>query len=112
MVEQPAVNRRVIGSSPISGAIRMFWAYILQNPKGQFYIGYTNNLENRVYSHNRTDRISGKFTRKNGPWHLVWNEEYQTRAQAVARERQIKSMKSAKWIREYLLNGRVPTLRD
>ena len=42
MVEQPAVNRRVTGSSPVSGAIfKMFWVYILQNPLGQFYIGRT-----------------------------------------------------------------------
>jgi hypothetical protein len=30
----------------------------------------------------------------------------------MARERQIKGMKSARWIRESLLNGRVPTGRD
>jgi hypothetical protein len=30
----------------------------------------------------------------------------------MQRERQIKSMKSAQWIREHLLNGRVPTSRD
>ena len=114
MVEQPAVNRRVTGSSPVSGAIfwRMFWVYILQNPAGKFYVGQTDNLEHRLYSHNRDDKTLGKFTRKNGPWHLVWSERHPTRASAVARERQIKMMKSAKWIREELLNGRVPTRRD
>ena len=46
----------------------MFWVYILQNPAGNFYVGHTDNLENRVTNHNRTDKIAGKFTRKNGPW--------------------------------------------
>ena len=29
----------------------MFWVYVLQNPAGNFYIGHTNNLENRVTNH-------------------------------------------------------------
>jgi len=90
----------------------MFWAYIRQNPHGQFYIGQTDDLPARLRSHNRTDKTLGKFTRKNGPWELVWSEEHPTRALAMARERQIKSLKSARWIREHLLNGRVPTSRD
>jgi predicted GIY-YIG superfamily endonuclease len=90
----------------------MFWVYILQNPKGRFYIGQTDDLQARLFSHNRTDKVGGKFTRKNGPWELVWSEEHATRASAMARERQIKSMKSARWIWETLLDGRVPTGRD
>src|SRR5690242_160984 len=103
MVEQPAVNRRVTGSSPVSGAIfsqMPFSVYILQNPAGKFYIGHTVGLQTRLVSHNRTDQIRRKFTRKNGPWELVWSEPHLTRAEAMARERQIKSMKSSKWIRE------------
>ena len=83
----------------------MFWVYVLENAKGQFYIGHTNNLENRISSHNRSDKALGKFTRKNGPWRLVWSEEQADRAIAMQREREIKSWKSARLIRERLLNG-------
>ena len=86
MVEQPAVNRRVAGSSPASGAIlgflAMFFVYILQNSQGQFYVGQTENLETRLHSHNRHDKMLGKFTRKNGPWSLVWTETHPSRASA------------------------------
>ena len=112
MVEQSAVNRWVVGSSPTSGAISMFWVYILENAQGKFYIGHTHDLAERLLSHNRTDKISGKFTRKNGPWTLVWSEKHATRASAMKREREIKAMKSSRWIRDNLLNGRVPTSRD
>jgi putative endonuclease len=81
----------------------MFCVYILQNPNGRFYVGHTNDLENRVASHNRTDKISGKFARKNGPWTLVWSEEYPDRSSATRREREIKSWKSARMIRIQLL---------
>ena len=82
----------------------MFWVYIIQNPVGHFYIGHTENLPNRIASHNRTDKIAGKFTRKNGPWTLVWSEQHPGRASAVRREREIKNWKSARLIREYLLS--------
>ncbi len=90
----------------------MFFVYILQNSAGSFYIGHSKNLPERLQSHNDTGPAHGKFTRKNGPWQLVWSEEHAARAAAMGRERQIKAMKSAKWIRENLLNGRVPTRRD
>ena len=54
----------------------------------------TNNLENRVTNHNRMDKISGKYTRKNGPWTLVWSEKHPDRSSAIRREREIKSWKS------------------
>jgi putative endonuclease len=82
----------------------MFWAYILQNTRGQFYVGHTNNLGNRVSSHNRNDKIHGKFTRKNGPWTLAWSEEHPDRSSAMRREREIKNWKSARLIRDRLLN--------
>ena len=39
MVERSAVNRLVVGSNPTSGATSMFRVYVLENAKGQFYIG-------------------------------------------------------------------------
>ena len=83
----------------------MFWAYVIQNPAGRFYIGSTDDLSNRLKNHNRTDKISGKFTRKNAPWILVWSEEYPNRVSAMRREREIKSWKSARLIRERLVKS-------
>ena len=120
MAEHSAVNRRVVGSSPTCGAkiynelgrlrppllvwsLRMFWVYVLENPRGKFYVGQTEALDERLKDHNRTDCFDGHFTRKNGPWRLVWSEEHDTRGSAVRRERQIKRMKSAAWIRTHLL---------
>ena len=81
----------------------MFWVYILQNPRGTFYVGQTENLSVRLQDHNRIDTFDGHFTRKNGPWRLVWTERHRSRGSATLRERQIKRMKSAKWIRTHLL---------
>ena len=78
----------------------MYFVYILQNPTGRFYVGQTGNLEARLIDHNRLDSFEGHYTRKNGPWKLVWYEEHSSRSSAVLRERQIKAMKSAQWIRK------------
>lgn len=43
-----------------------FYVYILENPKGKFYIGHTEDLNNQVADHNRADTIDGKYIRKNG----------------------------------------------
>src|ERR1041384_942785 len=72
MAEHSAVNRRVVGSSPTCGA-NSFWVYVLENPRGRFYVGQTEGLTARVAFRNRTDNIDGNFTRKNGPWKLVWS---------------------------------------
>ena len=91
-----------------------YWVYMLQNPLGRFYIGQTDDLNERVASHNCRDKFAGKYTRKNGPWSLVWSEAHRTRAAAMAREREIKSWKSARLVQIRLLDlktqlsGRVP----
>ena len=106
VVERSAVNRLVVGSNPTAGAIFLlmtYQVYILQNASGRFYVGQTDDLDQRLASHNRTDKTAGKFTRKNGPWSLVWSEPHSTRATARAREREIKAWKSARLIRTRLL---------
>ena len=77
--------------------------YVLQNPQGRFYIGQTDDLETRFSSHNRTDKVLGKYTRKHGPWELVWSEPHPDRSSAMRREKEIKSWKSSRMIRRKLL---------
>jgi len=81
-----------------------FWAYVLENPKGRFYIGSTGDADRRLSEHNDPEALPSKYCPKHGPWRLVWKEAFPTRGQAMQREKQIKRMKSARWIRETLLN--------
>ncbi|MHC4716499.1 MAG: GIY-YIG nuclease family protein [Planctomycetota bacterium] len=81
-----------------------FWVYILENSTGRFYVGHTDSLRRRVEQHNDSSSAGGRYTAKHGPWRLVWSEEHPSRSAAMAREKQIKSMKSARWIRDHLLN--------
>jgi putative endonuclease len=75
----------------------MFTVYILQSESsGRFYVGHAENLDDRLLRHQQGRSAS---TRGRGPWHLMLTEVFPTRAQAMAREKEIKSWKSAVRIR-------------
>ena len=46
--------------------------YVLQNPKGSFYIGFSENVQLRVEQHNAG---MSRSTFNKGPWSLVWASE-------------------------------------
>ena len=91
-------------SGSLTTSAANFWVYVLENEAGRFYVGQTDDLERRLVEHNDDGPTRGKYTLKNGPWRLVWSEPHTTRASAMLRERAIKRMKSARWIRERLLH--------
>ena len=69
----------------------VFFVYILKSLKdGRFYIGYTADLENRIARHNNGKNPSTKYRR---PFELIYHEVYNTRQEAMAREKMIKSYK-------------------
>ena len=78
----------------------MYYLYILQSEStGRYYIGQTDNLERCLLEHNDSCRTGSKTTKRfKGPWKLIYFEEYKTRRETMARERQIKSWKSRKAI--------------
>ncbi len=68
-----------------------FHVYILlSETTNRYYVGQTQDVEPRLAYHNAN---YSKSLRNRGPWRLVYEEEYKTRAQAMRRERQIKSWK-------------------
>ena len=74
----------------------MFTLYILFSPSLQrYYVGFTNDLERRLAEHNRK---KGKFTDKGIPWSLVYTEVFQSKQEAMDREKFIKSRKSRQFI--------------
>ncbi|MCL4510703.1 MAG: GIY-YIG nuclease family protein [Bacteroidetes bacterium] len=79
------------GSSPPAPAQTSFYVYVLMSLKSKgFYIGQTNNLTDRLRRHNEGRVRSTKAWR---PWSLVYFEKYETRAEAMRRERELKSLK-------------------
>jgi putative endonuclease len=82
----------------------MFYMYILQSETtGKFYIGSTQDIEARLKQHNEINRGKKKSThRLKGPWFLAYSEEFETRSEAMRREKQLKSWKSHRSIQELI----------
>jgi len=80
----------------------MFYTYILQSLRsGAYYVGHTENLQERLGRHNAGQVTS---TKNKGPWVVKYYEEYGSKASANSRELYIKSMKSRVFI-EKLIAG-------
>jgi tRNA/rRNA methyltransferase len=78
-----------------------FWAYVLRCSDGSYYTGHTDELERRVGEH-QSGEIEG-YTAERRPVSLVWSQEFPTREEALAAERQIKGWSRAK--KEALIRG-------
>jgi len=51
---------------------------------GSFFIGFTSNIEKRLYEHNHG---STRYTSGLQPWKLVYKEEFLTKTEALKREK-------------------------
>ena len=75
----------------------MYIVYILHSAKyDKVYIGYTSNLKERLLSHNELGKKG--WTIKYRPWLLVHTESFETKQQALLREKELKSGKGREWI--------------
>jgi len=68
----------------------MHYVYILKNLAGRYYIGQTTDIRRRIEEHNHGKT---KSIRSRGPFKLIYKESFDTRAEAIKRERQIKKYK-------------------
>lgn len=74
-----------------------YFVYVLQNREKELYIGQTKNIDDRITRHNTGRSLS---TKNKGPYILIHKEEFNTRAEAVRREKELKSGQGRKWIKE------------
>jgi len=71
--------------------MKFFYVYVLFNsPKNFIYIGYSENLKQRVQGHNEGKVKSTKFYI---PLKLIFYEAYPTKSDAKRREKYLKTNK-------------------
>jgi putative endonuclease len=81
--------------------VQSSFLYILQCSDGSYYVGTTNDLEQRLLAHN--EGRAAVYTTIRLPVRLVYSEEHNSIEKALARERQIKRWTRAK--KEALISG-------
>jgi putative endonuclease len=81
-----------------------FHIYIIQSETtDRFYIGQTQNVEERLAYHNAGYSLS---LRNRGPWKLVYTETFATRGEAVRCELSLKRQKSREAIQRLVRASR------
>ncbi|MST04351.1 MAG: GIY-YIG nuclease family protein [Candidatus Pacebacteria bacterium] len=83
----------------------MFFTYVILNKeRNKFYVGQTENLETRLLGHNK--RMPNKKTSftslNNGTWKLIYKEEFNSRSEAIKREKELKSSRGRFFIKQAL----------
>ena len=81
-----------------------FYVYVIKSIKsGKTYVGQTQDLEKRLWAHN--EGLS-PYTRGRGPWELVYFEEFDTRSEAMKREKYFKTGQGRTFIKDILEKGK------
>ena len=84
-----------------NGPTLAYHVYMLRCSDGSYYVGHTNDLEQRLAVHER-GAIEG-YTLSRRPVELVFSDQFSTRLEAFHRERQTKGWSRAR--KEALIKG-------
>jgi putative endonuclease len=71
-----------------------YYVYILLCKDGSYYTGYAEDVKRRVRLHKKGK--GARYTRMNKPEKIVYVEEFNSRNEAMKRERLIKSFSHSK----------------
>ena len=79
----------------------MFIVYVLYSQLHEkIYIGFTSNMDNRLLSHNSLAKKG--WTIKFRPWKVIHTESFDNKADAMKREKQLKSAQGRVFIQSLL----------
>jgi putative endonuclease len=81
---------------------RYHYFYVLECSDQSFYAGYTNDLEKRVFVHNKGK--GAKYTRSRRPVEIIYHEPHRTKQEAMRAEKLFKQL-SRKQKEKYLNEG-------
>ena len=117
-VQVPPLQPKALREYPLrafafSGGNGLYSVYILYSQSAdRYYVGHTGDIVTRLNKHN-SEVEHGEYTRKNGPWIVVYHEDgFETRGEAMKRERQIKRWKSRSMIEGLIIRQSPDGNRD
>ncbi len=83
----------------------MYTVYVLYSKKfDKIYIGYTSNIEARLIAHNHPQNKG--WTKRYMPWSVIYKETFDNKAEAMKREKEMKSSS----FRQFIRNEIIPNL--
>ena len=64
-----------------------YTVYIISNPDGIYYKGYTTDIIRRLEEHNSP---LGKYTSERGPWKLIFAKSFESKIETLRYEKMLK----------------------
>jgi putative endonuclease len=64
-----------------------FFVYIISNPEGIYYKGFTTDMKQRLGLHNEAE---GKYTSGKGPWNVLFLKSFESKSEALKYEKMLK----------------------
>ncbi|OHA52892.1 MAG: hypothetical protein A3A97_04305 [Candidatus Terrybacteria bacterium RIFCSPLOWO2_01_FULL_40_23] len=81
----------------------MFTVYAIYNKRhNKFYIGQTENINERITLHNNKIFINSYTAKFDGTWEIIYSEEVDNRIEALMREKQLKSYRGRQFIKQHI----------
>ena len=98
------------GSPAVAGQLAsrynqfMNYVYVVYNKMhDKIYVGQTNNVDRRLIEHNSQRLNKKQHTSKfSGQWMLIYEEEFDNRSLAIAREKELKSHQGREFLKQYI----------
>jgi putative endonuclease len=82
---------------------RTYSVYVLYSEKfHRTYVGQTNDIDERIKRHNKGLVNSTKPFK---PWNVIYTEKYQTRSDAMRREKWLKSGKGRAFVKNLIASA-------
>jgi putative endonuclease len=77
-----------------------FYTYVIYSKKfNRFYKGHCQDLNDRLKQHNQGQTRS---TRPFIPWELIWHETFNTRKEAIKREKYLKTAAGRRFLKKFI----------
>jgi len=78
----------------------MYFVYLIQSDiDNSFYVGYSQNPNKRLLVHNNGEST---YTRRKMQWKLVYTEEYNSKSEALKREKFLKAQRNTEFYKKLI----------
>jgi putative endonuclease len=78
----------------------MFTVYVIKSREGYMYTGMTEDIELRLKQHN--EKLLSFWTKRGNDWNLVYKEEYESKTEALKREKWLKTGVGREYLKSIL----------
>ncbi|MDP3581897.1 MAG: GIY-YIG nuclease family protein, partial [Ignavibacteria bacterium] len=75
-----------------------YTVYVIKSSEGLQYTGTTEDVEKRIIEHN--NKTLSFWTKRGSNWEIIYKEEFESKAEALKREKWLKSGVGRNYIKE------------